>query len=132
MAIVTYQEYQAFSNIPLSESDFNVIAERSQELLETLCRCKFRATDNECKRAVLYQVEYIQTLGGIAEWQKVSGEVAGRSYSIGGESESITFVRSENVEGGKRFNGLNISSMAWGILFNAGYLRSIRSMRTCY
>ncbi|MGP1507452.1 MAG: hypothetical protein ACTTJW_01040 [Sphaerochaeta sp.] len=132
MAIVTFQEYQSFTNVTLSPEEFSIIAERAQELLETLCRCKFSNMDQDCKRAVLHQIEYIQILGGLAEWQRVSGAIAGRSYSIGGESESLTFVRSESEEGGKRFNGLNISSTAWAILANAGYVRSIREIRTCY
>lgn len=132
MAIVTYEDYKSFTDVPLPETDFGIEARRAQDLLEALCRCSFPDSDEACKRAVLYQIEYIQSLGGVSEWQRVSGAVASRSYSIGGESESIAFLHSDSIGDDCRFNGLNVSSMAWGILVNAGYLRIVRGVRTCY
>ena len=127
--MVTYAEYTAFSNVPISQSDFPFCEARAVDLLSLLCGQLWDTEDETCKKAVLYQIEFVQQNGGLTEWSRGAGSVGSHSWSVGGESESITVGESSHAEKVKVVNGLAVSPMAWGLLSSNGFLRSIRGIR---
>jgi len=126
--MITYAEFVKFSNVPI-EADFPFIEERSVDLLSLLCGSSWDENSDTCRKAVMYQVEYVAQNGGLIEWSKGHGALSQHSWSIGGESESYTFVKGSQTENAKTFNGLAISPVAWLMLQRAGYLKAIRSVR---
>lgn len=127
--MVTYDEFSKFSNISVSSSDFTQIKARSVDLLACLCRSAWDETDSICKKAVMYQIEFVVQNGGLSSWSISKGVIGSQSYSIGGESESVTYIQSKGSENAKTFNGLAISPLAWALLTNNGILRTARGIR---
>lgn len=126
--MVTYADFTTFSNIPI-EADFPYIEERSVDLLSMLCGSRWDENSAVCKKAVLYQCEYVAQNGGLIEWSKGRGAVGNHSWSVGGESESYTYVQSTIGAQAKTFNGLAVSPIAWQLLVDNGFLKTLRSVR---
>lgn len=126
--MVTYEEFTRFSNVPI-EADFPYIEERSVDLLSMLCADRWDANSPVCKKAVMYQCEYVAQNGGLTEWSKGRGAVGSHTWTIGGESESYTYLQSTVGAQAKTFNGLAVSPMAWQMLVREGYLRTIKGVR---
>jgi hypothetical protein len=127
--MVTYDDFSKFSNISVSSSDFAQIEARSVDLLACLCRSAWDETDSICKKAVMYQIEFVVQNGGLSSWSIGKGVIGSQSYSIGGESESVTYIQSKGSENAKTFNGLAISPLAWALLTDNGILRTARGIR---
>lgn len=128
--MVTYDEFVSFSYIQVTQADFSPIERTASDVLSLLCRDKWDSTSDVCKKAVMYQIEYTLQIGGLGAWSETKGLVGSQSYSIGDESESVTYVQtSKESEKGKTFNGLPISPLAWALLLNEGILRPVHGVR---
>ena len=127
--MVTYDEFSTFSNISVTSTDFPKIEARAVDLLACLCRSAWNETDSTCKKAVMYQIEFIVQSGGLTSWSTGKGVIGSQSYTIGGESESVTYIQSKGSENAKTFNGLAISPLAWALLTNNGILKTARGIR---
>ena len=129
--MVTYDEFVTFSGMDITPSDYPKVERTAVDLLSALCGSKWDITDDVCKDAVLYQVEFIFQAGGLSEWMQSKGAIGSRSYSVGSESESVTYIRSGTMESGKAFNGLQVSPLSWALLTSNGILRQVRGVRVC-
>lgn len=127
--MVTYADYTAFSNVVVPLADFPFIEARSVDILSMLCGQKWDEDSDICKKAVMYQIEFVQENGGLVDWSKGAGAVGSHSWSVGGESESFTYMKSSHKEGAKTFNGLAISPMAWQVLVSGGFLKTVKGVR---
>ena len=128
--MVTYDEFMAFSSVSITASDFPKVEQTAVDVLSCLCRSAWSETDSTCKKAVMYQIEYIVQCGGLASWSTNKGVVGSQSYSVGGESESVTYVQTAKAsETGKTFHGLPISPLTWALLTNSGILKTARGIR---
>lgn len=128
--MVTYNDFIAFSRQNVSEADFSMLADRSTDVLKTLCGTRWKDGETADK-AVLYQVEFILQMGGLDSWAEGAGALQSHTYSVGGESESVTYMQSfENGSGRKSFNGLAISPMSWSLLHSAGMVSRLGRVRT--
>ena len=127
--MVDYQTYNEFSNVPVTQADFQYIEARAVDILSLLCGQNWDAESAVCAKAVCYQIEHIAECGGLSSWNKGEGAVGSRSYSVGGESESVTFTQSKESEGSKTFLGLSISPFAWALLLNGGFLKTVKGVR---
>lgn len=129
--MVTFSEFTNFSNQPVTEDDFPFLEARAVDILTALCGQTWSPSDAICKRAVMYQVEYVLQLGGLTEWQNGKGAMASHSYTVGGESESITYMQAQAGNSGTRvFNGLAVSPVAWALLRSNGKLVTVRRVKT--
>lgn len=128
--MVTFSEFTSFSNQILTQADFTILEQRSVDLLSMLCGSHW--VENEStKKAVMYQIEFIIQLGGINAWTEGAGSMQSRSYSVGGESESVTYMQaSYDGSGRKVFNGLAIAPMAWAILCRAKLVPRLGRVQT--
>lgn len=129
--MVTYAEYTALSNVPVTQAEFPYIEVRTVDLLSSLCGTRWDEESPICKKAVIYQIEFVQENGGLTEWSKGAGAVGSHSWSVGGESESYTYMQSSHKAGVKTFNGLAISPLAWQVLVGGGFLKAIKGVRVC-
>ena len=127
--MVSYADFTAFSNVPVSQADYPYVEARAVDLLSALCKSGWDETSDTCKRAVCYQIEHILQSGGLSQWSRGEGSVASRSYSVGGESESITYMQTQGKESVRTFLGLSISAIAWALLKNGGYLVTVKGVR---
>ena len=127
--MVTYDEFSTFSNVSVSTTDYPKVEARACDLLACLCRTAWSETDETCKKAVMYQIEFIVQSGGLTSWSTGKGVIGSQSYTIGGESESVTYIQSKGSENAKTFNGLAISPLAWALLTNNGILKTARGVR---
>lgn len=128
--MVTFDEFEIFSGMTVTASDFPKVERTSVDLLSCLCGKSWDYGSDVCKKAVMYQIEYIVQLGGLTAWNENRGVVGSRSYTIGGESESVTYMQSsKESEAGKTFHGVPVSPLAWALLQNAGILSTVRKVR---
>lgn len=131
--MISYAEFMEKATVEITEQEFNKIEPRSVSLLASLCSNsdKWSETCEICKMALIYQIEYIVSTGGVENWVKgTEGKVASRSYSIGGESESVSYTQSASEkEGTIAYHGLLIAPLAWNVLMFNGIIRTIRSKR---
>lgn len=128
--MITYDEFIAFSSVAVTASEYPKLEQTAVDVLSCLCRSAWDETDVICKKAVMYQIEYIVQLGGIATWTTNKGVIGSQSYSVGGESESVTYVQTAKAsETGKTFHGLPIAPLSWALLTNNGILRTARGIR---
>ena len=127
--MVDYATFQSFSNTPVSQADFTPIERKAETILSLLCKDRWDSQDTTCIQAVCYQIEHIIESGGLTAWSKTEGSATSRSYSVGGESESITYKDAKASEGGHYFMGLSISPFAWALLQNGGFLQTIKGVR---
>ncbi len=129
--MVTYSDFTNWSNKPVDETDFNYIEARSEDVLSLLCGSSWSETDEVCIKAVKYQIDWILNAGGLDEWQGGSGTGSSRSYSVGGESESITYMQSGSDGSGRRiYMGLSIDPIARGLLHKGGFITRLRRVNT--
>lgn len=127
--MVDYATFQAFSNLTVSASDFPFIEARAVAILSLLCKDKWDETDATCIQAVCYQIEHIIENGGLVAWNKGEGSATSRSYSVGGESESVTYKDNKSSASAHFFMGLSISPFAWALLLNGGFLQTVKGVR---
>lgn len=128
--MVSYDDFRSFSKVEVSEADFTVMAERATDVLRTLCG-KHWTEGETADRAVLYQVEFILQVGGLDSWAEGAGALQSHTYSVGGESESVTYMQAyENGSGRKMFNGLAIAPMAWALLHSSGMIARLGRVTT--
>ena len=127
--MVTYDEFVTFSGMDVTVSDYPKVERTAVDILSSLCGSKWDITNDVCKKAVMYQVEFIIQAGGLSEWVQSKGAIGSHSYSIGGESETVTYVKSTGGDSGKTFNGLPISPVAWAILTSNNILRQVKGVR---
>lgn len=127
--MVDYATFQAFSNVAVSEADFAKIEARASTILSLLCKDKWDAQDTTCIQAVCYQIEHIIESGGLVTWNKTEGVATSRSYSVGGESESVTLKDGKGSQSAHYFMGLSISPFAWALLSNGGFLQTVKGIR---
>lgn len=127
--MVTYDDFSAFSNVSVTQADFPSLERASVDLLSCLCRSAWDEDSEVCKKAVMYQIEFIAQNGGFNSWSTAKGVIGSQSYTIGGESESVTYIQRKSSENAKTFNGLAISPLAWALLTNAGILKTARGVR---
>lgn len=128
--MITYNEFTAFSNVQVSETDFPKVERTAVDILSCLCRNNWDTESDICKKAVMYQIEHMLSLGGLASWSEGKGVVGSHSYSVGGESERVTYVQSsKESENSKLFNGVSISPIAWALLLNEGILKTLHGVR---
>lgn len=128
--MVPYSDFDRFSVQHVTQDEYAVLEQRAVDILQVLCGSRW--TDSEAtRRAVMYQVEFILQLGGLDAWSEGAGSLQSRSYSVGGESESITYMQSfESGSGRKTFNGLAIAPMAWALLHSSGFVSRLGRVRT--
>lgn len=127
--MVDYATFTAFSNVSVSQTDFPFVERKAEAILSLLCKDKWDAEDTTCIQAVCYQIEHILESGGLASWSKTEGMATSRSYSVGGESESITYKDAKSSESGHYFMGLSISPFAWALLLNNGFIQTVKGVR---
>ena len=127
--MVSYATFTAFSYLQVSQTDYPYIEARAEDLLSTLCGQLWDESSEICSKAVCYQIEHILQQGGLTEWSKGEGVVASRSYSVGGESESVSYQQSDRSERTRTYMGLSISPTAWALLKANGYLVTIKGVR---
>lgn len=127
--MVTYDDFSAFSSVSVSQADFTPLERTTVDLLSCLCRSAWDESNEVCKKAVMYQIEFIVQSGGLTSWSTAKGVIGSQSYTIGGESESVTYIQSHSSENAKIFNGLAISPLAWALLTNSGILSTVRGIR---
>lgn len=129
--MVNYDTFALFSFQTVSQQDFPVIEAKAVDILSLLCKERWDETSSVCRRAVCYQIEFILSNGGLASWGKSEGSFSSHSYSVGGESESITLKEGKDSESTHYFMGLAISPFAWALLLNNGFLRPVYGVRVC-
>lgn len=127
--MVSYDTFVSFSNVVVSQSDFGPIEARAVDILSLLCKDNWDEEDAICIRAVCYQIEHIVNEGGLTAWGKSEGSASSRSYSVGGESESVTYKESKGSQSAHFFMGLSISPYAWALLLNNGFLQTVKGVR---
>lgn len=129
--MVSFAEFTEFSQVKVSEADFPFLEARAVDVLSALCGKGWNPESAICHKAVEYQIEFILQLGGLDSWTEGSGTAGSRSYSVGGESESISYAQETGSGSGKRvYNGLAISPLAWALLQESGCLRKLRRVLT--
>ena len=127
--MVTYEEFTNYSIETVTEDMFTKLEQRSVDFLSSLCGSNWNAENEICKKAVIFQIEAIIQNGGLSEWSSgSSGQISSRSYSVGGESESVAYGQASKATQ-KVVNGLIVSSLAWQILQTNGFLQSIKQVR---
>lgn len=127
---ITYNDFTTFSTAEVAEADFSILVSRATDVLKTLSGSHWKDGDTADK-AVLYQVEFILQVGGLDAWSDGAGALQSHTYSVGGESESVTYMQSyENGSGRKMFNGLAIAPMAWALLHSSGMIARLGRVTT--
>lgn len=127
--MVSYETFAMFSYVTVPQADFSPIEARAVDILSLLCKDNWDAEDSTCIRAVCYQIEHIVNEGGLASWGKSEGSASSRSYSVGGESESVTYKEGKGSASAHYFMGLSISPYAWALLVNNGFLQTVKGVR---
>ena len=127
--MVDYETFKIFSNVEVTASEFPFIEARAVDILSLLCKDRWDAEDTSCIRAVCYQIEFIIESGGLVAWNKSEGSATSRSYSVGGESESVTYKDGKDSSSSHYFMGLAIAPLAWAVLLNGGFIKTIQGIR---
>lgn len=127
--MVSYDTFAMFSYVTVPQADFPPIEARAVDILSLLCKERWDAEDSTCMRAVCYQIEHIVNEGGLVAWGKGEGSASSRSYSVGGESESVSYKDGKGSSTAHYFMGLSISPYAWALLLNNGFLQTVKGVR---
>lgn len=99
MAYIDYTYYTSLSNTPISD-DFLQVAERASDLIDAYThnaaeRFSLETEDPslfaKIKKAVAYQIEYIEQVGGLNTWAMASDDLASKSENFTGYSYSETY-----------------------------------------
>jgi hypothetical protein len=99
MAYIDYPYYVNLSNIPISD-DFPQVAERASDLIDAYThnateRFSLETEDPalfaKVKKAVAYQIEYIEQVGGLNVWAMSSDDLASKSENFTGYSYNETY-----------------------------------------
>ena len=130
--MVAYEEYTQTALSEISESEFNKIEPVAVAILAAMCGSSWDEGNATCVKAVIFQIDYIQSTQGAASWLSGgSSTVASRSYSVGGESESVSYGQSKGTTQRFTYNGLEISPYAISLLRAAGLYSPVKGVRVC-
>lgn len=127
MAYITYDYYcTTFQGSPISQNDFPRLAEVASDVVYAICIQKPAGSvllKNEFKKAVAYQVEFINEQGGL---EAIFGR-SDASQSGGSERLGDYDVSSASGSGGssgavKMYDGIPLSSLMLAILEKLGLM----------
>ena len=128
--MVTYAEYLAKGMNEIDEGTFNKIESRCVDLLSSMCSTRWDVENETCKKAVIYQIDFVLAKGGLTSWIGGSeGTVTSRSYSIGGESESVGYSHNNSKVQSFKYNNMEVAPLAIALLTNAGIYKAISGVR---
>ena len=128
--MVSYAEYLQTALNPVQEEVFNKVEPVAVTLFSAMCGSSWDEENEACVKAVIYQIDYIQSTQGAVSWLSGgSSEYSSRSYSVGGESESVSYGENKGKMQRFTYDGLEISPFAIALLKSAGIFSPVKGVR---
>lgn len=128
MAIVDRETYNSWTTgRQYSETDgFANVEKRVEMFIGAICT---DMTHEAVPEAIMLQIEYLDSVGGVGEWMRGSGNVSSEQYTTGGESESRTYRKGGNAH---TYVGLALCPMAELILRQNGLMNKWEAVYAHY